>query len=44
VVWLAQPLLSLLYPTARLQQLAHLLEEPAALQALHRQLATEDKR
>jgi hypothetical protein len=43
LVWLAQPLLSLLYPTTRLQQVAHLLEEPAALQALHRQLMVEDK-
>lgn len=44
LVWLAQPLLSLLFSPIRLQHLARLLEEPAALKALHQQLLMAEEK
>jgi hypothetical protein len=45
LVWLAQPLLSFLFSPTSLHHLARLLEEPAALKALHQQLLmAEEKR
>jgi hypothetical protein len=38
LIWLAQPLLSLVLPTANLDQAARLLETPAALETLYQQL------
>ncbi len=40
MIWLAQPMLSLLLPSAQLERTALLLENPAALTALHKRLQT----
>lgn len=38
LIWLSQPVLSPLLSTAKIEQIAHLLEDPAALNALYEQL------
>jgi hypothetical protein len=40
-LWVAQPALSCLIPTNRVQMLAQLLEEPSAVQALVKRLTAE---
>lgn len=42
LLWLAQPALSLVVPSGLVRQVAQLLEEPAAVQALIARLETEE--
>jgi hypothetical protein len=42
LVWLAQPLLSVTFPAAKIQQVAYLLEDPAALEVLRSLLYQEN--
>ena len=42
LIWVAQPALSIVFPSQKLAQVAHLLEEPAAVQSLIACLQTEE--
>lgn len=41
-LWLAQPALAVLWPSAQVRQMAHLLEDPAAVRRLMDRLATDE--
>lgn len=41
LLWIAQPALSLLMPSGRIDQFARLLEDPSAIQALIEQLESK---
>lgn len=41
-LWLAQPALALLWPSAQVQQLAQIMEDPAAVHALMHRLAADE--
>ena len=42
LLWVAQPALSIVFPSQKLAQVAHLLEEPAAVQSLIACLQSEE--
>ena len=44
LLWLAQPALALLWPSAQVHRVAELLEDPQAIDALKQSLAVEEAR
>lgn len=42
LLWLAQPALALLWPSAQVQRLAQLMEDPAAVNSLMERLAADE--
>ena len=42
LLWLAQPALTLLWPSSQVRQLAQLMEDPAAVRALMLRLAADE--
>lgn len=42
IMWLAQPALGLLWPTAQVRHIAQLLEDPTAVRSLMAALATDE--
>ncbi len=42
LLWLAQPALALLWPTAQVRRVAQLMEDPAAVNSLMARLATDE--